>query len=128
MERLETDLAEKRVSDKNLNKNFQIRIPVRKMGNHPDLEISVYRIRPKKTQPKPIGIWLSDKMDSSPMKTKPWAIPSPVSCPATTILRITTVPGHRTTPLNRYLRMGMCSRTTSATIATTASGWAIPTT
>jgi len=68
--RLETDLMEKKIPDKILNKNFQIRIPVKNIRKHSIIEINVHRIPPKKAQAKQTGIWLSDKINPSAMKTK----------------------------------------------------------
>jgi putative protease len=67
--KLETDLVEKKISDNILNNNFKIRIPVKNIRKHPVIEINVHRILPKKAQEKQPGIWLSDKMNPSAMKT-----------------------------------------------------------
>jgi putative protease len=72
--KLETDLMEKKISDKILNKDFQIRIPVKNIRKHPVIEIDVHRIPPKKAQTKQPGIWLSDKINPSSMTTKRYDI------------------------------------------------------
>jgi len=68
--KLEKDLKEKNIANKILKKDFQIRLPAKITRKHFSIEMNVFRIPPKKAQTRQAGIWLSEQVNLSSIKTK----------------------------------------------------------